>query len=98
MSAAAIGRLPAWSLFAAVLSGAGLPIYIYAPKFYADSYAVGLGALGAALFLLRLFDVVQDPVFGWMAERLGRWRGLAVAVSGCGVQIARGWHGQAGCR
>lgn len=81
MTAAAFGRLPAWSLFAAVLSGAGLPIYIYAPKFYADSYGVGLGTLGAVLFVLRLVDVVQDPAFGWLAERLGRRRGVAVAAA-----------------
>lgn len=81
MTPAAIGRLPAWSLFAAVLSGAGLPIYIYAPKFYADNFGVGLAALGGTLFLLRLVDVVQDPVFGWLAERLGPRRGLAVAAA-----------------
>jgi hypothetical protein len=27
-------RLPAWSLFAALIAMAGLPIYIHAPKFY----------------------------------------------------------------
>lgn len=71
-------RLPAWSLFAAVLSGAGLPIYIYAPKYYADTFGVSLAALGAVLFGLRLFDVVQDPVLGWVAERLKTGRKLAI--------------------
>ena len=63
MSALA-ARLPAYSLFAAVISAAGLPIYIYAPKYYADSYGVSLTALGTLLFALRLLDVVQDPVLG----------------------------------
>ena len=72
-------RLWAYSLYAAVLSGAGLPIYIYAPKFYADTYGVSLSALGAVLFGLRLFDVVQDPGLGWLSERLGRARPAAVA-------------------
>ena len=67
-------RLPAYAGFAAVLSGAGLPIYIYAPKFYADNYGVSLALLGAVLFGLRLFDVVQDPVLGWVSERLRRLR------------------------
>lgn len=83
MTAASIGvrdRLPAWSLYGAVLSAAGLPIYIYAPKYYADTFGVSLTALGALLFVLRLFDVVQDPVLGWVAERLGRARGIAVAM------------------
>jgi len=72
-------RLPAFGLFGAILSGAGLPIYIYAPKFFADTYGVSLTLLGAVLFGLRLFDVVQDPVLGWVSERIGRWRGLAMA-------------------
>ena len=37
--------------------------------------------LAWVLFGLRLFDMVQDPVFGWMSERIKR-RGLAVAVAG----------------
>jgi glycoside/pentoside/hexuronide:cation symporter, GPH family len=72
-------RLPAWSLYGAVLSAAGLPIYIYAPTHYAETYGVSLAALGVLLFGLRLFDVVQDPLLGWVVERLGRWRGVAVA-------------------
>ncbi len=75
-------RLPAWSLFGAVLSGAGLPIYIYAPKYYADTYGISLTLLGAVLFGLRLFDVVQDPVLGWVSERLGKLRVWAVWVGG----------------
>lgn len=73
-------RLPAYSLFAAVLSGAGLPIYIYGPKFYADSYGVSLTALGAVLFGLRLVDVVQDPVLGWMSERIRARRALWISA------------------
>ncbi|WP_085878754.1 MFS transporter [Roseisalinus antarcticus] len=80
MSRAAAGRLPAYSLFAAVLSGAGLPIYIYAPKFYADSYGVSLTALGAVLFALRVLDFVQDPALGWLAERINRGRALWVGA------------------
>jgi glycoside/pentoside/hexuronide:cation symporter, GPH family len=74
-------RLPAYSGFAAVLSGAGLPIYIYAPKYYADTFGVSLTALGAVLFGLRLFDVVQDPVLGWVSERLGGWKKRAITLA-----------------
>ena len=70
-----------WSLFAAVLSGAGLPIYIYAPKIYADTYGVSLTALGLVLVALRALDVVQDPFLGWLSERLGRRRGAASLVA-----------------
>lgn len=73
-------RLPAYSLFAAVISAAGLPIYIYAPKYYADTYGVSLTALGALLFALRLFDVVQDPVLGWISERLQQGKAFWVSL------------------
>lgn len=76
--------LPAYALFAAMLASAGLPIYIHAPKVYADDFGVSLAALGAVLFGLRLFDLVQDPGLGWLAARLGQWRGAAV---GTGVAI-----------
>ncbi len=73
-------RLPAYSLFAAVIAAAGLPIYIYAPKYYADTYGVSLTALGALLFGLRLFDVVQDPVLGWVSERLRAGKAFWVSM------------------
>jgi GPH family glycoside/pentoside/hexuronide:cation symporter len=77
-------RLPSYSLFAALLAAAGLPIYIHAPKFYVDEFGVSLAALGAVLFGLRLLDVVQDPLLGRLAERTRDHRGVAVAV-GAGV-------------
>ncbi len=80
MSRAASERLPAFAAFAAVLSAAGLPIYIHAPKFYVDTYGVSLAALGAVLFALRLIDVVQDPLLGRLAEASRRWQGTAVAI------------------
>lgn len=75
-------RLGAYALFGAVLSGAGLPIYIYAPKFYADSFGVSLTTLAFVLFGLRLFDVVQDPILGWVSERLGKFRSVSVLLAG----------------
>lgn len=81
-STAPAERLWAYGLYGAVLSGAGLPIYIFAPKYYADTYGVSLTALAAVLFVLRLVDVVQDPALGWVSERLGTWRRRATAAGG----------------
>jgi GPH family glycoside/pentoside/hexuronide:cation symporter len=73
-------RLPAWSLFAALIATAGLPIYIHAPKFYVDSYGVPLASLGFTLAALRLIDVVQDPALGWLAQATRPHRRLGVAL------------------
>ncbi|WP_240453797.1 MFS transporter [Chachezhania antarctica] len=74
--------MPAYALFAGVLAAAGLPIYLHAPKFFFDQYGVSLGALGSVLFGLRLFDVIQDPVLGWLSGVLERKRRVAVALVG----------------
>jgi GPH family glycoside/pentoside/hexuronide:cation symporter len=76
---AASARLWPWSVFAALIASAGLPIYIHAPKFYVDSYGVGLATLGVVLLGLRLIDLVQDPALGWLAERTRARRGAMVA-------------------
>ena len=78
--------LPRYAGFAALLSAAGLPIYIHAPKFYVDSYGVTLAQLSIALFALRLLDVVQDPLLGRLAERTRDVR--APMVWGAGAIMA----------
>ncbi len=80
-------RLP-YAIFAIMLGAAGLPIYIHAPKFFVDQYGVSLGALGAALFVLRLLDFVQDPLLGTLAEKTSVararpvWAAIAVMALG----------------
>ncbi len=79
-AAAAPLRLPAYAVFAGLLSAAGLPLYIHAPKFYVDEYGVSLAALGSILFALRLLDVIQDPLFGRLSEAIRGKRALAVVL------------------
>ena len=74
-------RLPAWSLFAALIAMAGLPIYIHAPKFYVDTYGTSLATMGLTLAALRLIDVVQDPLLGWLAEATRPRRRLTIAIA-----------------
>ncbi len=80
--------LAATAVFAAMLSVAGLPIYIHAPKYFVDTYGVDLATLGLVLFGLRLIDVVQDPVLGRLAERARGWRRLSVAGAGVALAVA----------
>lgn len=82
------GALIPWALFAALIAAAGLPIYIHAPKFYVDSYSVSLAALGGTLALLRLIDVVQDPLLGWLAEATRAFRGVTVALATAVMALA----------
>lgn len=78
-----------FAIFGLMLGMAGLPIYLHAPKFYSDTYALSLTSLGMVLFGLRGLDVVQDPVLGMIAARTARfgvwplW--VAVAVMGLGM-------------
>lgn len=75
-------RLYVYGLFGGVLSAAGLPIYIFAPKFFADTYGVSLSTLGVVLLALRLIDVVQDPLLGWLSARLGDTRKFWISIAG----------------
>lgn len=93
MAEAAPGRgdLAAYSLLAFPLAFGGLPLYIHAPDFFATERGVPLATLGLALFWLRLFDAVVDPVVGWAGDHWPRTRGgLIVAGSvllACGVTV-----------
>lgn len=77
--------LPRYALFAAFLASAGVPIYIHAPKYFADTYGVSLGAIGATLFVLRLLDFGQDPVLGWVVGRLKAARPMAAILGVAGM-------------
>ena len=81
-------RLPAFSVFAAFLAAAGLPIYIHAPKFYVDEYGVSLTLLGTVLFALRLIDVVQDPLLGRLAAATQAQRAVTVVIAGGAMALA----------
>ena len=77
-----------WSAFGAMLSAAGLPIYLHAPKFYVDNYGVSLATLGGVLAALRLIDVVQDPALGWLAGVTRNATGWMVVVAAAMMALA----------
>lgn len=69
-------RLPLWLLVAygcvaMPLSTIGLPLSIYLAPFYAGELGLPLAALGTAMVLARLVDVVVDPLIGIASDR---WR------------------------
>ena len=50
----------------AVLS---LPLFVYLPAFYAEDVGVGFAAVGVALLVARIWDVVTDPLIGGLSDR-----------------------------
>ncbi|WP_350333132.1 MFS transporter [Coralliovum pocilloporae] len=51
-----------------------LPILVLLPQFYASQTAIGLAGVGIALLIARLFDMITDPLAGWLMDRFPtRW-------------------------
>ena len=93
MSQLAPNRLPAWRLaaFAALaipLAGAGLPLAVYLPPYYAQDLGLGLGAVGLIFMLSRAWDAVTDPLVGVLSDRtrsrFGRRSTACAARTDCG--------------
>lgn len=61
--------LIAYGQFGLVIAFAGLPIYVHAPKFYADTMGLPLALLGLLLFIPRLADALIDPLIGLLSDR-----------------------------
>lgn len=71
MSEAALGRgrLLAYGILGLPLSALGLPLYVYLPAFYAEGMGLAAAVVGVALLGARLFDVLTDPLAGWLSDR-----------------------------
>lgn len=66
--AIARGPLPQIALYAAMLSSAGLPLYIHLPRFAVTNLGISLPVLGGVLIALRVADCLQDPLLGRMID------------------------------
>ena len=64
------GQLLAYSAPSLVTSVAALPMALFVPAFYAGDLGVPLAAVGTAIALSRLVDVVTDPLIGSLSDRL----------------------------
>jgi Na+/melibiose symporter-like transporter len=87
-----VTSLVAYAALGLPLAMAMLPIYMISPKFYGDGLGVDLAALGAVLFLTRLFDTVQDPFLGRVVDTVQRKRyGWPLLMAVSGVLLALGF-------
>lgn len=63
-------QLIAYGQLGLVMAFVGLPIYVHAPKFYAEVLGLPLALLGLLLFIPRFVDAIQDPYIGLWSDRL----------------------------
>ncbi len=81
-----------YSVLSLPLAMAMLPVYMIAPKFYADNLGVSLSALGICLLIVRLFDTIQDPLIGRWVDTLSRYRhGWSILITVAAVLLAIGF-------
>ncbi|MDH5799110.1 MAG: MFS transporter, partial [Paracoccaceae bacterium] len=79
----------AWKtgLFAAMLSAAGLPLYIHLPRFASAELGLSLTTVGAILIGIRFFDFIQDPLLGWLVDRRPQFKQSFAFSSAFGLAL-----------
>lgn len=60
----------------------GLPLYLYLPKYFSDTHGISLATIGVMLLLLRIADMIVDPVIGYISDRHLRWRNAIMLGGG----------------
>lgn len=75
------------------LAAFGLPLVITLPHFYSSTLGLNLAAVGYAFILVRLIDIMFDPIFGTVLDRtrwsFGRFKGW-MAISAPMLMLAIG--------
>ncbi|WP_424831934.1 MFS transporter [Ruegeria sp.] len=78
---------PRVSLYALMLAAAGIPLYIHLPRFAAVNLGLGLGVIGTVLLVIRLVDLVQDPLIGWSIDRWPGGQLFFAAAAALGLAV-----------
>jgi Na+/melibiose symporter-like transporter len=63
-------QLIAYGLPGAPMALLGIPLVLYLPPAYAQDFGLGLGVVGSALLVARLWDLVSDPLVGVLGDRI----------------------------
>jgi GPH family glycoside/pentoside/hexuronide:cation symporter len=65
------------------ISAMGLPLVVYLPEYYINSLGLSLATVGAAFLIVKLVDMMLDPILGGIMDstrsRFGRFRPWLVA-------------------
>lgn len=78
---------PRVSLYALMLAAAGIPLYIHLPRFAAVNLGISLGVIGTVLLVIRLVDLVQDPLIGWAIDRWPGGQLMFAALASIGLAV-----------
>lgn len=78
---------PRVSLYALMLAAAGIPLYIHLPQFASVNLGISLGTIGTVLLLIRLIDLVQDPLIGWAIDRWPRAQAAFAVAAAAGLAV-----------
>jgi len=65
-----------------------IPAYVLLPSYYGDDLGLGLAVTGVVLLLVRVIDMLTDPVVGWLSDKTGnrkQWTGLGAVIAGIGL-------------
>jgi Na+/melibiose symporter-like transporter len=86
-------QLASYGAPALPLGLASIPIALYLPQIYAGDYGLSLAAVGLLLMLIRITDVVTDPVVGVLSDRVRtRWgRRKPFVLLGTPLYVVAAW-------
>lgn len=70
-----------YGILALPLAFGGIPLYLYAPDFYATEVGLSLAGLGTLLLLLRFVDAASDPIWGWLTDRSPNKRPIILNIA-----------------
>lgn len=66
--------LAAYSLSAAPINAFTAVLMVYLPAFYAGHMKINIGVIGLIFMVMRFWDVVTDPIMGYISDRYSsRW-------------------------
>ena len=88
--AASDGLGPRTAVAAMFLASASVPLYIHLPRFATD-IGLSLATVGTVLLAIRILDCVQDPLLGWLAQRLTNYRRHMAAAAFLSLGLGFFW-------
>lgn len=87
-SPVAKSQLLFYGLLGAPIAMLGIPLYLYLPIYYHETFGLSLATIGLALLAARLFDVFTDPLMGWISDQINpKFNRVWQVLSGSGLLI-----------